>query len=452
MGFSQSVIFAIERTATGPLAEAFAVRRYMFRFINRWAKSKKDKEFYEDQKKDVLKWQKKQAKGNATATNLPTVPLAEANDAMVPHANATKVAEANDTTIAPNSTAREEAEAKDTTTSMSKEIVPDDPKSTAGTAAPVSSSKDTLPFPNHIQQQLNVSVESPRPTTQKITASSLALTTNRKRPFFSSNSSPIPFPKRKLTQVQTSPLKSLLPAPSNTQTPPAADSSRPKEDIIHVRHRPIAGPSKQKDEAGVRFRTFGDLSKDSDDGVEWVNNPDPLSDEEDPKEPLKKRSKQNHDNEKKQARSDRKASASRGANYCRPAKPTGVLFKVPCNRCIRRKKECEKDTFSASCVLCYTLKNRCDYGKRLRHGAVMKSKKRANAKGKGKEKAVEMEEVESEDEISEEEDHITQWRDTSAKNRRAKEHADDTDEHMTSGYETSQPPPPSRSPLPLTRP
>lgn len=225
MWFSQSVIFAIEWTATGPLAEAFAVRRYMFRFINRWAKSKKDKEFYEDQKKDVLKWQKKQAKGNATATNLPTVPLAEANDATVPHANATKVAEANDTTIAPNSTAREEAEAKDTTTSMSKEITVDDPRSTAGTAAPVSSSKDTLPFPNHIQQQLNVSVESPRPTTQKITASSLALTTNRKRPFFSSNSLPIPFPKRKLTQVQTSPLKSLLPAPSNTQTPPAADSS-----------------------------------------------------------------------------------------------------------------------------------------------------------------------------------------------------------------------------------
>ena len=318
MWFSQSVIFAIERTATGPLAEAFAVRRYMFRFINQWAKSKKDKEFYEDQKKDV-----------------PTVPLAEANDAMVPHANATKVAEANDTTIAPNSTARDEAEAKDTTTSMSKEIAPDDPKSTAGTAAPVSSSKDTLPFPNHIQQQLNVSVESPRPTTQKITASSLALTTNRKRPFFSSNSSPIPFPKRKLTQVQTSPLKSLLPAPSNTQTTPAADSSRPKEHIIHVRHRPIAGPSKQKDEAGVRFRTFCDLSKDSDDGVEWVNNPDPLSDEEDPEEPPKKRSKQNHDNEKKQARSDRKASASRGANYHHPAKPTGVLFKVPCNRCIR---------------------------------------------------------------------------------------------------------------------
>ena len=45
----------------------------------------------------------------------------------------------------------------------------------------------------------------------------------------------------------------------------------------------------------------------------------------------------------------------------------------------------------------------------------MKSKKRANAKGKGKEKAVEMEEVESKDEISGEEDHITQQRDTSAK-------------------------------------
>ena len=80
----------------------------------------------------------------------------------------------------------------------------------------------------------------------------------------------------------------------------------------------------------------------------------------------------------------------------------------------------------------------------------MKSKKRANAKGKGKEKAVEMEEVESEDEISGEEDHITQQRDTSARNRRAKKHADDTDEHMTSGYETSQPPPPSRSPSPLS--
>ena len=78
----------------------------------------------------------------------------------------------------------------------------------------------------------------------------------------------------------------------------------------------------------------------------------------------------------------------------------------------------------------------------------MKSKKRANAKGKGKgkgkEKAVEMEEVESEDEISGEEDHITQRRDTSAKNRRAKEHADDTDEHMTSGYETYPPAVPLR--------
>ena len=118
------------------------------------------------------------------ATNLPTVPLAEANNATVPHANATKVAEVNDTTIAPNSTAREEAEAKDTMTSMSKEIAVDDPRSTAGTAAHVPSSKDTLPFHNHVQQQLNVSVESPRPTTQRITASSLALTTNRKRSFF----------------------------------------------------------------------------------------------------------------------------------------------------------------------------------------------------------------------------------------------------------------------------
>lgn len=78
----------MERTATGRVAEIFSVRRYIWRFINRWAKSKKDREFFEEQKKDVLKWQKKQSKVlNTTAkvassTTNSTVPTLTGNDTI----------------------------------------------------------------------------------------------------------------------------------------------------------------------------------------------------------------------------------------------------------------------------------------------------------------------------------------------------------------------------------
>ena len=49
----------LPKTASGRIAEVFAIRRFLFRFITRWSTSKNEEDFLEKLKKDVRKWEKK---------------------------------------------------------------------------------------------------------------------------------------------------------------------------------------------------------------------------------------------------------------------------------------------------------------------------------------------------------------------------------------------------------
>ena len=99
-----------------------------------------------------------------------------------------------------------------------------------------------------------------------------------------------------------------------------AGPTRPREDTIHIRHRP-----------------FHDISRESDEEVNWVDNQLSESDV-DYEEPPKKRSKLNHHTDIKLA-ADVKPTSTRNPNYRRPPQPTGILFDIPCKRCIRRKND-----------------------------------------------------------------------------------------------------------------
>jgi hypothetical protein len=100
-------------------------------------------------------------------------------------------------------------------------------------------------------------------------------------------------------------------------------------------------------------------------------------------------------------------------------------------------------------------KNRCDYGGRYFQNPNISKRgnRKLKSKGKGNRKSKlsstrERAEVESEDDL-----HKSKYesRQRPAKRVRSAAIAEETDEMMVSGYETAQPPPPSRSPSPKPR-
>jgi hypothetical protein len=345
----------LQKTASGRIAEVFAVRRFLFRFITRWSTSKNEENFLEKLKKDVRKWEKKFGKEEeiAAVTKKSTEKSTTAKETMAMATTAKNVtATANNTTAtANNTTANNTVKAKTTVTAN---------KTVTATANPNNKTTDA-PAPRPI----------PRPTYRQ---------------------------------------------PTNPPTP---------------------GPS--------RNRKFNELSHDS--GEEpLVQNPASESDNRNPSPPPKKRIKVQH-----QHYSNSQKAPSYEQYVRRPPMPTGILFDVPCNRCIRRGKECEKDAHSASCVLCYRMKNRCDYGKRYR--GKPKNTFKAKGKGKGKERVREEKyDPESEDMT----DGETHPRKRATKKMKSSQFID-TDDDMTSeydrsGYQTACPPPTSRSPSPSCRP
>jgi hypothetical protein len=404
----------------------------MFRFIIRWSKSKKDAEFYEEQKKDVLKWQKKNTRpdtatiqsGTAPKSLEPIVPMDTSPDLQAPNTMATHHGTTPNTV---NTTTNEDIStaAAGSNTILPQIEVPNATPEESGITSGVTATKNAT-----------FSVEKFAESRSNTTARDLDSLAKTARSLFLQNDSSIP--QKRSTQVQTSPLKQPTSSYVPPVDPPTAGPSRPRptEDKIHVRHG--------------RRRTFAELNEESEEDGNWVTNPNLDSDSDE--EPPKKRTKHNDVQKKKasaaeakRAAADVKPAANRNSNYRRPPQPTGVLFDIACNRCIRRGKECEKDANSASCVLCYKLKNRCDYGQR-RQQAARKLKRKSKGKGKAKAKDVEdMDEVESEDDMSDLEE-------PDAGRRKPTADAIDTDEPLPSGYETSQPPPPSRSPSPTARP
>jgi hypothetical protein len=135
-------------------------------------------------------------------------------------------------------------------------------------------------------------------------------------------------------------------------------------------------------------------------------------------------------------------------NYRRPPKPSGRFYDPPCSKCVKRLIDCEKDELGAACVRCYTLKNRCDYGQR--HRLSSRTRRDISKRGRPKKKA--RVEVESEDELSGHRGRSPPPQKRAAKRTEMSDFIEESDdESMPSGYETSQPPPGSRSPTPPRR-
>ena len=152
-----------------------------------------------------------------------------------------------------------------------------------------------------------------------------------------------------------------------------------KSSYCRIEQRPNPGPSRPREGTiHVRHQSFRDLPRESGGEENWVNNPTFDSDSDYIEPPPMKRPNITHSYTIKPA-------ATYNPNYRRPPQPTGVLFDIHCNGCIRRGKNCEKNAFSSSCVVCYRSKNRCDYGQRCRPGPKAKSKDKG--KGKKREKA-----------------------------------------------------------------
>lgn len=137
--------------------------------------------------------------------------------------------------------------------------------------------------------------------------------------------------------------------------------------------------------------------------------------------------------------------------YRRVPHATGELFDPPCSLCVKRRIDCKKDKFSAACTRCFIGKNRCDYGGRYIQNPNIRRPERRRRSGKGKARAKEEKpDLESEDDLPETDFEVQR---RPAKRVRSAAYVDDSDSDavMPSGYDTSQPPPRSRSPSPKPR-
>jgi hypothetical protein len=217
----------------------------------------------------------------------------------------------------------------------------------------------------------------------------------------------------------------------------SAEDPLPKPPITTLKDQSEAGPSKPPlPQIRVQHRapTFADLDMDLDEDIPGSRKRRFQSESED---------------------SDDSQKATQNPGNRRVAQPSGQLFDPPCKQCVKRKTECEKDAFAAACVRCYMGKNRCDYGGRYFQNPNIpkRGNRKLKSKGKGNRKfkpsaTRERGEVESEDDLPK---SVYERRRRPAKRVRSAAFAEETDEMMVSGYETAQPPPPSRSPSPKPR-
>lgn len=64
---NQRALLNFEKTATGPLADAFAEKLFIFRFVFNWSTNRHQTDFLEQQRHAMRKWDKKRGKQSAPA-------------------------------------------------------------------------------------------------------------------------------------------------------------------------------------------------------------------------------------------------------------------------------------------------------------------------------------------------------------------------------------------------
>lgn len=417
----------VQTTATGSIAAVLSIRRFLFYFVTKWSLGKNDDGFLDKIRKDLIKWEKKVGKKrdiangesaakNGTPTNNGTPTTTKRRDTQTETADGVTATTENST-----ATAKDSTPAKKTTAKTKKPTAPIE-------AATANKTKEAATFT--------------KPTATKEAAT-------HKKPTAMKEAATHTKPTAMAIGTASNPTATAS-NPTATASNPTATAQNENGDSIKVKRPrvayqppidpPAAGPSRQIQPPLYQYRKLRDLDNESgEDEVVSMKNPTSGSEKGYPTPPPTKRMKLDH-------------VPSRQNNYRRPPMPTGVLFSIPCNRCVRRGKPCEKDAQSASCTLCYRLKNRCDYGKRQRQTP----KPNFRGKGKGKGRAKDEDESESDESMTE---HESRRRKRTAKQIKSSKHIVETDddddmasEPFPSGYDTSRVPPPSRSPSPQIRP
>jgi len=465
----QTNILKIQTTATGSIAEILSVRRFLFFFLTKWSKGKNDDGFLEKLKRDLSKWEKKigkAAKGSeitaakeipAAATNgttkkaaagSPAQPAPKSKNAASIMSTANKLTAAANTETEKKSTAAASSRTAEFTTATGSTAM----ATPNGATAKRVTAKPTAETASTVTAVLTAAAASMATAKKMSTAHTLTAAANSRTAKFrtatesTAMANPNGATAKTVTAKPTAAAASMATAKNITATAKnATDLTAAADSTIKVKHPrfqppinpPVAGPSRQTQAPLYSYRKLRDLDDDSVED-EVIQNPTSGSDNGKHTSPPAKRIKTHH---------------IPNRQYRRPPMPTGVFFSIPCSRCVRRGKPCEKDAQSASCVLCYRLKNRCDYGKR--HRETPKPNFKGKGKGKGKQRAKdEDEDHESEESMTE---HESKRRKRTAKKIKSSKHVQETDDDMgsepiPSGYDMSRLPPPSRSPSPFLRP